>query len=72
MSTSDPKGWPALLHRLATSWPALLRLLLGVVLVVGIVTGALHALGDVRVEFGPFVVEHHGTPTLVVTSASAS
>lgn len=72
MSASDPEGWPALLHRLATSWSALLRLLVGVAIAVAIITGALHVLGDVRIEFGPFAVERRVTPPLVMTSASAT
>ncbi|GAB2999586.1 hypothetical protein [Saccharothrix stipae] len=58
-ATPDPGGWPALLHRLVTSWSVLLRLLVGVASVVGIVTFALYFLGAVTVQFGPFVIDLH-------------
>jgi hypothetical protein len=68
-ATPDPRSWPALLHRLATSWSALLRLLFGLAAVVAIITIALCFLGDVSVHLGPLVIEHRLEPTFVLTSA---
>ncbi|MFC6088211.1 hypothetical protein [Saccharothrix lopnurensis] len=71
MTTPDPDTWPALLHRLATNRTALLSLLLGLAAAVGIATGALWLLGDVKVEFWEFAVEHRVAPTLLLTCVSA-
>ncbi|QTR05692.1 hypothetical protein J7S33_14730, partial [Saccharothrix algeriensis] len=63
----DPRSWPALLHRLLTSWPPLLRLLLLLVATVAIVVGALRLVGDVTLHIGPIGVEHrveHGAERL--------
>lgn len=65
MRVPDPAGWPALLHRLTTSWSALLRLLIGVAVIVAVVTGALCLLGDVTVQLGPFGVELRPEPAVV-------
>ncbi|XVV04067.1 hypothetical protein ACQPW3_01145 [Actinosynnema sp. CA-248983] len=69
MLLAAPGGtWPALLHRLATSWAALLRLLVGLLpaaaVVVGllpaaaVVVGARRVAGDVVIHIGPFGVVH--------------
>lgn len=65
-ATPDPGGWPALLHRLATSWSTMLRLLFGVAVVVTIITVALHFLGPVTVQIGPFAVEIRQEVTTVL------
>lgn len=65
MRVPDPTGWPALLHRLTTSWSALLRLLIGVAVIVAVVTAALCFLGDVTVQIGPFGVELGPEPAVV-------
>jgi disulfide bond formation protein DsbB len=63
-ATPDPGGWPALLHRVATSWSTLLRLLVGVAVVIALITGALHCLGDVTVEVGPITIQHRQAPAV--------
>lgn len=72
MSVPDPTGWPALLHRLTTSWSALLRLLIGVAVIVAVITAALCVLGDVTVQVGPFGVELRPAPTMVLSHADGS
>ncbi|GLY53387.1 hypothetical protein [Lentzea sp. NBRC 102530] len=66
---NDPGSWPALLHRMTSTWAALLRLLFAIVVIAAVVALAWWLLDLGSIQFGPIVVE--GTPNPAAASREA-
>lgn len=55
----DPGTWPALVHRLTSTWPALLRLLVALAIITAILATTWYVLRLSSVHVGPVEVHQH-------------